>query len=165
MAEMVKNLSAVWETWVWSLGQADPLEKGMQPTPVFLPGESHGQRSLAGYSPWDHKELDTTEWLTHTQARLSSSWLSYVFHPFKADLMSETFLVSFLYINKYSTGSIILQKIGNLMSASFIWGNISCNQCRVFLIWWKDWKQLYLRMAGEQGRTFPGRPGWNVPGQ
>ena len=32
-----------------------------QPTPVFLPGESHGQRSLAGYSPWGHKELDTTE--------------------------------------------------------------------------------------------------------
>ena len=31
-----------------------------QPTPVFLPGESHGQRSLEGYSPWGHKELDTT---------------------------------------------------------------------------------------------------------
>ena len=43
-------------------------------TPVFLPGESHGQRSLAGYSPWGHKETDTTEQLsvykhthTHTQ--------------------------------------------------------------------------------------------------
>ena len=35
-----------------------------QPTPVFLPGESHGQRSLAGYSPWGHKESDTTEQLT-----------------------------------------------------------------------------------------------------
>ena len=32
-----------------------------EPTPVFLPGESHGQRSLAGYSPWGHKESDTTE--------------------------------------------------------------------------------------------------------
>ena len=31
-----------------------------QPTPAFLPGESHGQRSLAGYSPWSHKESDTT---------------------------------------------------------------------------------------------------------
>ena len=38
-----------------------------QPTPVFLPRESHGQRGLAGYtSPWGHKESDTTEWLTHT---------------------------------------------------------------------------------------------------
>ena len=38
--------------------------RGWQSTPVFLPGESHGQRSLAGYSPWGHKELDTTEWLS-----------------------------------------------------------------------------------------------------
>ena len=36
-----------------------------QPTPVFLSGESHGQRSLVGYSPWGCKELDTTERLTH----------------------------------------------------------------------------------------------------
>ena len=37
-----------------------------QPTPVFLPGVSHGWRSLVGYSLWGHKNLDTTEWLTHT---------------------------------------------------------------------------------------------------
>ena len=37
-----------------------------QPTLVFLPREYHGQRSLAGYSPWEHRELDMTEWLTHT---------------------------------------------------------------------------------------------------
>ena len=35
--------------------------RAQQPTPVFLPGESHGQRSLVGYSPWGHRELDTTE--------------------------------------------------------------------------------------------------------
>ena len=35
------------------------------PTPVFLPGEFHGQRSLASYSPWGGKESDTTEWLIH----------------------------------------------------------------------------------------------------
>ena len=34
-----------------------------QPTPVVLPGKSHGQRNLVGYSPWGHKESDTTEWL------------------------------------------------------------------------------------------------------
>ena len=38
-----------------------PWRRAWQPTPVFLPGESHGQRSLVGYSPWDHKELNTTE--------------------------------------------------------------------------------------------------------
>ena len=35
-----------------------------QPTPVLLPGKSHGQGSLAGYSRWGHKELDTTKWMT-----------------------------------------------------------------------------------------------------
>ena len=49
------------ETRVQSLAQEDPLEKEMQPTPVFLPAESHGQRSLVGYSPGGWKELDTTE--------------------------------------------------------------------------------------------------------
>ena len=38
--------------------------RAWQPTPVFLPGESHGQRSLAGYNPWGPKELDTTEQLS-----------------------------------------------------------------------------------------------------
>ena len=38
-----------------------PCRRKGQPTPVFLTGESHGQRSLAGYSPWGHKESDMTE--------------------------------------------------------------------------------------------------------
>ena len=45
-----------------------PWRKKWQPTPVLLPGKSHGQRSLAGYSPWDHEELDTTEQLTHRKS-------------------------------------------------------------------------------------------------
>ena len=45
---------------VGSLGWEDPLEEGMAPTPVFLPGEPHGQRSLVGYSPWGYKEPDMT---------------------------------------------------------------------------------------------------------
>ena len=61
LAQTVKHLPTMQETWVQSLGWEDPLEEGMQPTPVFLPGESHGQRSLTGYSPWGHKELDMTE--------------------------------------------------------------------------------------------------------
>ena len=40
-----------------------PWRRKWQPTPEFLPRKSHGQRSLVGYSPWGHKELDTTEWL------------------------------------------------------------------------------------------------------
>jgi len=43
-----------------------PWRREWLPTPVFLPEESHGQRSLAGYSPWDLRELDVTEQLTLT---------------------------------------------------------------------------------------------------
>ena len=42
----------------------------MATTPVFLPGESQGQRSLTGYSPWDHKESDTTERVTLSHLRM-----------------------------------------------------------------------------------------------
>ena len=60
------------EMGVQSLGQEDPLEEGMATHSSILPGESHGQRSLAGYSPWGHKESDTTERLsTYTQGTVS----------------------------------------------------------------------------------------------
>ena len=55
------------EMQVRSLGREDVLEKERaKPTPVFLPGKSHGRRSLVGYSPWSHRE-DTTEH-THTNS-------------------------------------------------------------------------------------------------
>ena len=54
------NLPEMWETQVQSLGWEDPLKKGMA-TPGFLPGEFHGQKSLAGYSILGRKESDTTE--------------------------------------------------------------------------------------------------------
>ena len=56
-------------TQVGSLGWEDLLEKGIQPTVVFLPGEFHGQNSLVGYSPWSHKDLDMTEQLIHMMKR------------------------------------------------------------------------------------------------
>ena len=61
MAQMVKNLPTMQETRVLSLIKKIPWRREWLPTPVFLPGESHGQRSLVGYSPWGHKESDTTE--------------------------------------------------------------------------------------------------------
>ena len=54
------------ETQVRSLGWEGPWRRKWQPTPLFLPGESHGQRGLVGYSPWGHKESDVTERLAHT---------------------------------------------------------------------------------------------------
>ena len=43
------------------MDQEDPWRRAGQPTPIFLPGQFHRQRSLAGYCPWGHKQLDTTE--------------------------------------------------------------------------------------------------------
>ena len=51
------------DPWVGKI----PWSKKWQPTPVFLPGISHGQRSLVGYSPWGYKDPDTTERLKHHQ--------------------------------------------------------------------------------------------------
>ena len=64
VAWTVKNLPAMWETWVRSLGWEDHLEKGTATNSVLWPGEFLGQRRLAGYSPWGHKELDMTEKLS-----------------------------------------------------------------------------------------------------
>ena len=63
----VKNLPAIHKMGVLSLSHEDPLEESMitgvttPVTPVSLPEESHGQRSLVGYSPWGHEESDMTE--------------------------------------------------------------------------------------------------------
>ena len=57
VAHTVKNLPAMQETWVGKI----PWRRTWQPTLVLLSGEPHGQRSLAGYSPWGHKESDMTE--------------------------------------------------------------------------------------------------------
>ena len=53
-----------WPKRLWLKGKV--WRRKWQPTPVFLPGESHGQRSLVGYCSWRHKESDTTEWLSAT---------------------------------------------------------------------------------------------------
>ena len=61
VAQTVKNLPEMQEIQVQSLGQEDPLEKGMATHPSILAWKFHGQRSLAGYCPWAHKESDKAE--------------------------------------------------------------------------------------------------------
>ena len=82
-----------------------PWRRAQQPTPVFLPGESHGQKSLVGYSPWGHRELNMTE-------RLSTAWhiilteknlskqiqlLSSLSCLFKGIVISTFILTNFIY--------------------------------------------------------------------
>ena len=66
VAQLVKNPPAMWETWDLPWVGKIPWRREGLPTPIFLPGELHGQRSLEGYRPWDCKESDTTDRLALT---------------------------------------------------------------------------------------------------
>ena len=79
LAKLVKNLSAnKGDTGdmrsILGLGRS-PWKRKWQPNPVFLPGEFHGQRSLAGYIPRDHKELDMAEHTPTTMHQELEDWV------------------------------------------------------------------------------------------
>ena len=63
-----------------------PWRRKRQPTPVCLPGEAYGQRSLVVYSPWGHKEMDTTERLQFTSLHFTSTAITDFFFPFSHGL-------------------------------------------------------------------------------
>ena len=69
VAQLIKNLPTMQETWVLSLGWEDPLRRERLPTLVFWPGEFHGL-----YSPWGCKESDRTEWLSFSLSHIPT-WL------------------------------------------------------------------------------------------
>ena len=78
---MVKNPPAIkemQETRVQFLGEKDPWRRKWQPTPVFLLGKYHGQRNQAVYSPWGHKESDTTRAWTQLVKQPRSFLLSHM---------------------------------------------------------------------------------------
>ena len=91
------------DSWVGKI----PPRREWQPTPVFLPGESHGQRSLAGYSPRDHKKLDTAETLT----------LSLSLYIFSRTLPAQTEAAPRLL---FSTRHLALLSISSSLT-DFIW--------------------------------------------
>ena len=87
---VLKNTPAMQEMQIRSLGWEDPLEKEWQPTPVFLPGKFHGQRSLEGYSPKGCKESGTPEHRTQQHnSLLPLHWTSNI-------IPSSFLIVSFL---------------------------------------------------------------------
>ena len=65
-----------------------PWRRKWQLTPLFLPGQSHGQRSLVGFSPWGQKESDMTEWLTHTHP-----WTN-LFYKYLTSLQAQRCLIT-----------------------------------------------------------------------
>ena len=83
-----------------------PWRRKWQPTPVFLPGEFHGQRSLVGYGPWGHKESDTTEQVNTVAQKCQIRHLS--FNPCQS-------------IWKQIGGFIALENLALVMAGSKLW--------------------------------------------
>ena len=96
VAQMVKNLQCGrlgFNPWVWKI----PWRRKWQPTPVFLPGKFHGQRSLEGYSPWGRKESDMTERLTlHLLEQLLTCKI-FVYFDLRFSLVTFNTLPNFRY--------------------------------------------------------------------
>ena len=86
--EITGIFSSIFAIWRSVLGR-----KARQPTPVFLSGESHGQRSLAGYSPWGHKESDTTEWPKHTEFCIFKVWNVMIWCTYILRMITKTRII------------------------------------------------------------------------
>ena len=81
------------------------------PIPVFLPGESHGQGSLVGYSPGGHKESDTTEWTKHRTAQQESQNLWFVDSKLPSSVSLTISLVTPLFLSHLFLWSYLKETI------------------------------------------------------
>ena len=135
MAQQLKNwpaLEEMQETWVQPLAGEDPLEKDMATNPVSLPEKSHGQRSLAGYSPTGYKESDTAEhaspWAGDSVSTLASHGLMASF-PWQEG-------VNFLLESKMPR--YFQQTLGTSNSSCLTPSTISCPTEKVSLKGWRN---------------------------
>ena len=120
---------------VWSLAGKIPQRRAWQPTPVFLPGKSHGQRRLVGYSPWGHRESDVTK----ATARTLTLYTHYLFlfcphilypifclqaSPVCLHPKSLSLLIHFLLLDPFQSALWSRPK-------KEIWNNLETGQCGV----------------------------------
>ena len=124
MAQTVKNLPAMQETWFNPWVGKIPWKREWQPTPAFLPGKSHGQRRLEGKSSCDCKESDMTEQLSMHEWYTGGPWLTIV-EDIVVILSSQDWLGGF---NKATRNC---SKI------------VSCNCVHAQLLWWCPILRLY----------------------
>ena len=121
VAQMVKNPLAIcgkpgFDPWVWKI----PWRRAWQPTLVFLLRESHGQRSLSGYSPWGRKESDTSERLSPAQ------WFIRYFPKFSIPsfMLSFDFIALPLFLSrrvKEATSLLLACRIGKVYLNGYLW--------------------------------------------
>ena len=125
-AQMVKNLPPMQETWVQSLSGKDPLQKGMA-THFSILAWRIPQRSLEGYSPWDHEESDMTEWLTLS---LVQSLLSHIRSRMSIQLfLRATKILSNKKTNNLKINGIFIFFLQQILSSS-MYLSLDCNHWR-----------------------------------
>ena len=86
-----------------------PWSRKTAPTPVFLPGKSHGQRRLVGCSPWGHKELDRMSIHTHTHTH-TSTYISWDL-PFGTTCLLKLFTMIICFLYRIHANIIALKKV------------------------------------------------------
>ena len=138
---------------VWSLDQTGagkiPWRKIQQPTPVFLPGESHGQRSLTGYSMWGHKESDMNERMAAAMHSLKYHYSSAADEKAEAQqswaVPSSSALIPDFSLCQIS-GRLTSKNRWHDFTNSFpsIWCKLSHNHgCQCILSLWIFWRPVF----------------------
>ena len=117
-----RHKRAGFDPWVWKI----PWRRAIQPTPVFLPGESYGQRSLAGYSPWGRKESKTIERLNSDK---TDAWQTRSLKATKADLD--------LHLLPEHRHLIYKDSCGPASALSWHdWSDLACTHTKVCVQYW-----------------------------
>ena len=139
-----------------------PWRRAWQPIPVLLLGKFHGQRSLAGYSPWDPKECDMIEWMsTHTHTHTHTQW------KYKVPLTSQhntvvllLQIIKLLSVLNYSSITIIPRKC----LRTWVWIYHYRYLNNLLIIWWNSsgslpsswWLLFYKKGHIEKPISLPG---------
>ena len=117
VAQLVKNLHTVGDLGSIPELERFPWRRAWQPTPVFVPGDPLGQRSLVGYSVWGCRESDTTERLSRAQ----HCWLYRALTAVRAFLVAGTRRYSLAVVCSLLTVGLLLQSVGS--------GSMGFNRC------------------------------------
>ena len=148
VAQRLKHLPAMWRPgfnpWVGKI----PWRRKWQPTPVFLPGESHGRRNLVGYSPRGHKESDTTERLQlHHADNIMWYWLNSIHHR-TGDVLA---------INRETINRVFSLSRGKMMIiVQWKWKSLS--RVQLFVTPWTVAYQVALSMGFSRQEYWSGLP-------
>ena len=129
VAQTVKCLSTMWETWVQSLGQEVPWRRKWQPTPVLLPRKSHRWRSLVGCIPWGRYEG-----VAMSRSRLSDFTFTFHFHAMEKEMATHS--------------SVLAWRIPGMAEPG---GLLSMGSHRVG----HDWSDLAAAAAADMSTSFP----------